>query len=192
MIQIILDARNGLVGMVRLLTFQEDWKSCFDISAQGVARSFGAVLLTLPLYIFIIAAGQYTGLSMAEPGYVVEPINIWVSSLSFLRIWFVFPILAIVITIILNVRHRFAAWLVVHNWAVLFLVLFQTAMFAIFTSGLTNVAGLGFLFMIYRFGRLYVHWRVAHGTLDLPPFQTVAAAGIPVMADLAIIYALSV
>ena len=36
---------------------------------------------------------------------------------------------------------------------------------------------------LYNFVRLFVHWRVAHAALGLPPLLAAAAAGVPLIID---------
>ena len=189
MIPLLFEARNALYGVFKILMFRDDWRPFFDISSGGVARSFGAMLLALPAFALLVASAEYVSSTAAAQGAEVEPFS-WMGTIfTYLRIWLVFPVIAIPVSILMGVRHHYASWLILHNWAVLFLLLIQTTMFLLFAAGLTNLEGLSFMVLLYQGLRLVMHWRIAETALQLPMVSAMAAAAIPVIMDFILIYA---
>ena len=191
MIALVFEARNALYGIFKLISFKDDWRPFFDISSGGVARSFGAAILALVPYVLIVASVQYARDVAASQGQDVDPFSLTEAIFTYLRIWLVFPIVAIPVSMVLGVRHHYASWLILHNWAVLFLILVQTVIFIIFAAGLTNLQGLAFMGLVYQVFRLFVHWRIADTALQLPLGASIAAADLPVMVDFLLIYGFS-
>lgn len=189
MIALLADARSALIGLARLLAFQEGWRSHFDISPEGVWRSFGAVALALPAFVLFVLAANYFVAANApgsEAGY--SPLE---AGISYLRIWAVFPVVAAGVAIALGLTGRYAAWLVIHNWAVFALLHVTALFFLLYAAGIADAAALAVLLQFYRLARLFVHWRIACAALQVGPVTGAAAAGIPVLADMVLIYALS-
>lgn len=188
MIALLNEARSALTGLYKLFSFQAGWRSHFDISPDGVARSFGAVLLALPAFaLFVLAANYYVAANAPDAGLGYGPLEALV---SYLRIWGVFPFVAAGVTIVLGLTGRYAAWLVIHNWAVFALLHVTALFFVLYAAGLADPALLAVLLQFYRFGRLVVHWRIACAALQVGPVTGAAAAGIPILADMVLIYAL--
>lgn len=188
MIALIGEARSAMAGLGKLLSFREGWRAHFNITPDGVARSFGAVLLAIPAFaLFTLAANYYVAVNAPDrsPGYELLD-----SLVSYLRIWGVFPIVAAGVAIVLNLTGRYAAWLVVHNWAVFALLYLTALLFALYAAGLANAAMLALLLQFYSVGRLFVHWRIACAALQVGPVTGAAAAGIPILADMVLVYAL--
>ncbi|XBQ16449.1 MAG: hypothetical protein ABL308_00900 [Oceanicaulis sp.] len=177
-------------GVWRMLTFRSDWKSYFNVTETGVARSFLGVVLALPAFALLVAsvnhfAAENPAIASAEARITgIEALAIWA------RFWLVFPVLAAIMAMVLNVRGRFASWLVAHNWAVFVLIHLQAAYWALYAAGLADAQALGSLVAIYQMVRLYVHWRVAHAALGLPIGLSTLAAAVPLIADYLIMAAL--
>lgn len=184
---VFADAAAALRGLTRLLGFKPDWRGYFDISVDGVVRSFGAALLALPAYaLFVLAANYFVaGNAPQTEAYYTA----FEAALSYLRIWIVFPLVAAFVTVVLGVKHRFAAWLVVHNWTVFALLHVFTLFFVLYAAGLADAAALALMVQFYQLARLLVHWRVACAALQLGPLQGAAAAAIPILAEMVVIYA---
>lgn len=187
MIALVGEARSALVGLGKLLSFKEGWRSHFNITPHGVARSFGAVLLALPAFaLFVLAANYFVAANAPGGGTAYGPLE---AILAYVRIWGVFPIVASGVAIMLGLTGRYAAWLVIHNWAVFALLHVTALFFVLYAAGLANAALLAMLLQFYQAGRLVVHWRIACAALQVGPIPGAAAAGIPILADMVLIYA---
>ena len=179
MIRAGYDAFRGLAGVLRLLTFRPEWAERFDVSASGVARSFFAAAFALPCLFFIIAARERMALELgASPPDM--PAVYYV--LGYTLPWLLFPGFAAIVTILTGRREAFGPWIVVHNWAVLFLFMSQAFIYVLYMAGLADAGSAVRLVRdIYMPLRLIVHWRVAVGSLGLPWPIATGAAVIPVL-----------
>jgi len=186
MIALIRDARAAMGGLFGLLAFKEDWRAGFDVSSQGVARSFAAAILALPAFILFVLSANYFVAAQPEAPETARytPLE---AVLSYARIWLVFPLVAALLTWVMGETKRFAAWLVVHNWAVFALLHLAALIYVLYPAGLSDLNALALFSQFYFFIRLFVHWRVAWGALDRGPAMGAVAAAIPVLADFLLI-----
>ena len=188
MSSIIDQARHGVVGCFKMLAFREDWRSHFDVSSAGVARSFAGVVLALPAFIFCVFSinhlvAESPNVTAADAGFdLSKAVLVWA------RFWLLFPLIAAVAAMVLNVNDRYGKWLVVHNWMVFVLIHIQAFCFALYMAGLADGAALASLLMLYQLARLLVHWRVAAEALDLPVVMAAAAAAIPLLVERIVIH----
>ena len=177
------EARQGVIGCFKLLAFRNDWRSHFDVSTRGVARSFAGVVLALPAFVFTVASVNHLvaeNPTLADGGagfQIGEAVLVWA------RFWLLFPLVAVATAMLLKVTDRYAKWLVVHNWTVFVLIHIQAFFFALYMAGLADAAALAALLGIYQLARLLVHWRVAIGALGLPAVMSAAAAAIPLLVE---------
>jgi hypothetical protein len=59
MIGWITRSAPGVTGCFALLTFKEDWRKHFDVSSEGVGRSFLGVILAIPAFAFTVASANH-------------------------------------------------------------------------------------------------------------------------------------
>jgi hypothetical protein len=172
MIRLIAEAWLGLRGVARLLTFKPEWEQDIDLSLRGFWHSFAASLLALPLIGIIIAGLLFAEISDFLTQYAV---SYWLS-------WLLFPIASGLTVAMLGVRQSFAAWVILHNWGVVFLYGLQAAFWILFIAGLADQSAAGLFFYIYGPIRILVHWRIAYVALGLPTLTSALAAAVPVLA----------
>ena len=181
--QAIQDMRSGVVGVFALLMFKSDWRKHFDVSAEGVARSFSGVVLALPAFAFLIFGVNY---------FYADNVDVYASDfrytlldavISWARFWLLFPVVAAIVALVMDLKDRFASWLVVHNWTVFVLVHIQALLLALYPAGMADAGAIAQTLMLYSILRLFVHWRVAQGAMGLPPIKAAAAAAIPLIMD---------
>lgn len=190
MIRALEDAKAGVRGVFALLAFRDGWRSHFDVSAEGVTRSFAGVVLALPAYVFLIVSANHFVAENPDLVSADASVTLLSAAISWARFWLLFPILAAGMVWLLGAKDRYAPWLVVHNWTVFVLVHVQALIWALYGAGLADPAALAALVSLYQFLRLFIHWRVAHGALGLPPGLAAAAAGVPLVIDWMILSAL--
>ena len=187
MIRFISDTWGGLKGVARALSFREDWTETLDLSASGLVRSFAAAVISLPVLIFILMGYERLNIDNVEDyeGGLSALDILW----AFAKVWFVFPILAFVLTRISGSGNRIVHWIVLHNWAVVFLLLIQAFPLTLYLAGLSSAAGVAFsIGVLYEGFRYFVHFRVANVALGLPLLWTIPIAMIPVIASMALAY----
>jgi hypothetical protein len=173
MLRLMAEAWLAARSLYRLMRFQEGWEDGFDLSANGFWRSFGAALVALPLIALILVGAWY-----------IQPAEF--SGLRFFVLyilsWLVFPLAAGLAVTVLGVRTKFTVWVILHNWAVVLLYGLQAIFFLLHTAGLINGDMLNLLFMLYGYGRLLVHWRIAYASLGLPTITSALATAVPILA----------
>lgn len=186
MIRLLLEAFSGLKAVMRAAAFRDDWERHLNLSASGFLRSFSAALLVLPVFWFILQ-GTTRLFTELSPGFE----NTYTGSdflVDLVRIWLVFPVLAALLTRIAGVKHRFVHWVILHNWAVLFLFLIQGLIFLFYLAGLSSASVTYSLltsgYLVFRF---FLHARMAIATLGLPVGMGIVMGLIPVIVDFAII-----
>ncbi|MEE2525486.1 hypothetical protein V0U79_03845 [Hyphobacterium sp. HN65] len=186
MIRLIAEAWMGLTAVMRALSFRADWDQRVNLTAAGLVRSFSAIFLTLPVFWFTLQGAVRLSAELS-PGanFTYSPGEFL---LDLVRIWLVFPVLAVFLTRLAGVKHRFVHWIVLHNWAVMFLFLVQALMFAFYLSGIMNAQAAATVYTLgYFMLRIFVHVRVAVSALGLPLGAGIAMGLIPVFIDFMII-----
>lgn len=183
MIALLREARLATVGVFRMAAFREDWRKYFDFSADGVARSFAGVILSLPAFVFTIYAIDYF---VADNPNSIPPdtrMTVIEGALTWARYWLIFPLVAAGICLAAGLTKKYAAWLVTQNWTVFVLVHIQALIFALYPAGLADPASLGQLTQVYIMVRALAFWRVAAGALETPAGLSAAFAGIVFLVD---------
>tara|TARA_R110002096_G_scaffold23398_1_gene74482 strand:- start:1028 stop:1621 length:594 start_codon:yes stop_codon:yes gene_type:complete len=189
MTTLVRDAVYAAAGLKRLVLFQENWQSCFDVSYEGVVRSFRAAVIAAPIYILASLGLRYMAAELGAPRGS-DPVIFQL--LDYMRVWLVFPFVAAFAAIFFARRQQFGTWLVVHNWTVLGLFCVQAVVITVYLSGILPLgAAIAFLVGPYHILRLGVHWRVATATLNLSWGAGAAAATLHIVVDLLAITALS-
>lgn len=172
MMRLAAEAWVAVRGSWRLLTFKPDWQDAFDVSLAGFWRSFSAAIFALPLIALILAGAWHANGTISLPEYAV----------SYLLSWIVFPLAAIPAVMIAGARDALGRWIVVHNWAVLWLYALQAGIFTLHTAGLIDGAIMQLLFTLYIYVRILVHWRIAYAALGLPTITSALVAAVPILA----------
>lgn len=149
-------------------------------------RSFTAALLTLPIFWFTLQGAMRLSAELAPDASITYTPGDFIADM--VRIWLVFPILAVALVRLAGVKHRYVHWLVLHNWAVLFLFAVQGLVFVFYLSGLANASTTAFIYtFVYLLFRFFLHARIAVVALGLPAGRGIALGLIPVFTDFMLI-----
>ncbi|WBQ09084.1 hypothetical protein L2D01_09270 [Hyphomonadaceae bacterium ML37] len=186
--RMLADASLRVRGVFAMLAFRPGWRGHFDVTPLGVGRSFNGVILALPAFYLTVAG--FNALAADNPalyGPDAATTSFGEAAGAWLRIWGLFPLTAFLTVAILGIRERLGAWLAVHNWAVFVLLHVQALIWALYLAGLANATAVQGLLSLYMLARYFVHWRVAHGALGLPPVLAGAAAAIPLVIEAIVI-----
>ncbi|HEY8579176.1 MAG TPA: hypothetical protein VIL72_04770 [Beijerinckiaceae bacterium] len=110
------EAARSLQGAWRLLQRQDDGLSRFEVSESGFWRSFGAIALSFPAFITLLAAeraheGLHPGALFTEAGPVFR------ATVVFLAIWATPLIATWLIAGLLDLRRRAAGFIIALNWS---------------------------------------------------------------------------
>lgn len=178
MIRMLAEAAFAMSGIGRILLFRPDWSDRFNLTERGLARSFGAALIALPVYALMHAFFW----QISPAGTPVQPL--WYFAIDLARLWLLFPVVAALAVMVTGLKRDYAAWLTVRNWSVLAQILVVTLIAATHVAGLTGQVFLAYFFVLfYPVFVTVLHLSIAFAVLR-GPWQRVAGAGmIVVLAD---------
>ena len=178
MIRLLAEAAFAMSGIGRILLFRPDWHEKFDLSEKGLIRSFGAILISLPVYLLMQAFfGQ-----LAPETAALYPA--WYYLVDLARLWILFPIAAAVAVIVTGLKKDYAAWLTVRNWSVLAQMILVTIVAATAVAGLSGQAAIGIFFVLFYPAFLTVlHLSIAFVVLRGPWPRVAGAALIVLLSD---------
>ncbi|MEQ8268477.1 MAG: hypothetical protein RH982_14875 [Parvibaculum sp.] len=118
------DLTKGLLGAWRIVTRDPRAKDCFDLSAAGTARSFTALLLSVPVLFFTATATWRIAQSEFElTGDTTFGAFITVEIASTFVYWALFLAAMMRIARALKLGAHYSAWLITFNWGTLFTTL---------------------------------------------------------------------
>lgn len=138
-----------------------DFPSFFDVTPAGVVRSYSAAIVGLPVYALIIAAQVHAAAAIGQPLPAEDP-TLLRSGLTYAYIWMSFPLVAPVLARLAGRGQVFPAWLAVHNWSVLFLLLLQSTVWILYLTGAANPqTAQAATLRVFVPLSLIVHWRIA-------------------------------
>lgn len=175
MIGLLSDARRALVGVWMIIVGRTGHEAQFELSGNGLARSFlGAGVLAAPLFIFILAAEAFLIDYLGE-GQLTPPL---VAAAIYFAMWAHFPLIAALVVRLLNQPGAFAGWVITHNWAVVFILALQTTPLLLFVVGVRDVNFIAALFITLQILAVLVHWRIASAALGAfgAPWHAIVAA----------------
>lgn len=175
------DITDAGVGVTRLIRYDPSWLEAFDVSVGGFLRSFAGPLLSLPFV--VIVAAMITG--VPGDGHVIDPRVLWAAGVSQLMVTVAYPCAVGFLAKPLGISEGYGAFIVVVNWASLFLNIAVTAATALLLFGTFNL--FGFVWLVLFGLSLFVVWRAARETLSQeigPPLMVVVLwVGVNVATD---------
>jgi hypothetical protein len=175
------DIAEAGTGMVRLIRYDPRWVEAFDASAGGFLRSFAGPLISLPFVILI--AAMVTGIP--GDGHVIDPRLLWAAGLSQIVCTVAFPVVVGLLVRPLGIGEGYGAFIVVVNWASLFVNIAITAATALLLFGTFDL--FGFVWLVLFGVSLFVVWRASRETLshEIAPalMMVVLWVGVNVGAD---------
>lgn len=168
-------------GIVRLFRYDPSWIEGFDASAGGFLRSFAGPLISLPFAVLI--AAMLTG--VPGDGHVIAPNVLWAAGLSQVLNAVAFPIVVGLLARPLGIGAGYGAFIVVVNWASMFVSIALTAATVLLLFGTFDL--FGFVWLILFGASLFVVWRASRETLspDIGPALMMAVlwVGVNVLTD---------
>ena len=178
------EARAALGGLVRLMRGGRDWDAAFTFTAAGFVRSFAAPLLALPLYVLATAVVERSG-----AGSGAGSLALWSAGAAHLLDAFGFPLLLALLAGPLRFKGGYLAFVVVNNWAGLYLnvLLLAASLFTRLGSGGIKVFSWSSLLLLCL--AVALTWRIARETLsaEAAPLALVVVLDVAwgVLAELA-------
>lgn len=176
MIRLLAEAAFALAGIGRILLFRPDWHERFNLTAAGLYRSFGAILIGLPVYGLMQAFATQINPALDYP--------VWYLAVDLARLWLLFPFVAAFAVSVTGLKRQYAAWVTVRNWAVLAQIILVTLVMATYVAGISGLGLINVFFVIFYPAFLTaLHLAIAFAVLK-GPWERVAGAGvIVVLAD---------
>jgi hypothetical protein len=175
--------RNQLWIALRIARFDAGAVREFDHSIDGFFRSFVALLLCAPLYIFIVvaqrrlAAAAPTEMPDLEFGPVlpITPGYVLFEAFAYLANWLAFPIALIFIVRLIKAGDRYVPFIIAYNWTACVVVFVSFVPQLLYLAGVLPMAVvIAFYIPILIFAAAY-EWLVAREALGI---SALTAAGI--------------
>jgi hypothetical protein len=92
---------------------------------------------------------------------------------------------------VIGAKPRYMAWVILHNWGVVWLYLVITAIWSLQVAGIINAEFRDFLFFLYGYLRILVHWRLAYVALGVPTITSAFTAAVPALVSYIVLVAIS-
>jgi len=166
------------VGVGRLISYDPRWPEGFDPSFDGFLRSFLAPVLALPFY--LVVASLFRG----EDG---GSASLWAAAVSHGVNALAFPAVVGLLARPFGFGGGYAGFIVIVNWASLFLNMGAAAASALIPLGDTGYRLFTVLWLWLFAASLFITWRAARETLssEIAPalLMVVLSVGIGVLSD---------
>jgi len=159
---IALEAVRGLKASWRLLCMDDGGLADFNLSRDGFWKSFAAIFLVAPLYLYSSSAGARLAVPpQAEPS--------WFSSLALLALlWVLWPWIMITLSHILGCERRYVGYIVAYNWTSVYVIAVIVPVLMLQQAGFLDANFGALLSLIVIFWSLFFRWFVAHKALKIP------------------------
>lgn len=185
MIPTLTEISDGMTGAWRLATGDPDALDSFDMSVDGFSKSFTAIVLAAPFWLWMTLTNRNIAAQIIEAdGEMIgmPPFGLFmtVETVSYLSTWLLFLGLMIIIVRILDIEERFVPFAIVYNWAMLLLYfLIAIPPVALFNIGIIDVSGKFLLDRLLYIVQLIYLWHIVRTTLKASSLQ----AGMIVALD---------
>jgi hypothetical protein len=172
---------GSLYGAWRLARFDPSGMRYFDVSTDGLWRSFFAAVIVAPFYALTLAW------HFADLGDDTDPLRfVLAESIGYVISWVAYPLLVFSLARALDCLDRFPAYVVAYNWS----LVLQNVVFVPLTvataSGLVPVEAVQLLwFAVFGFVLAYV-WFIATTALAVPPLTAVGIVAADITLSLVI------
>jgi hypothetical protein len=173
---------NAGRGALALAALRPDWTSFYDLTPGGFIRSFFGPAIALPLYVF--SAG-IVARNMARTADVPIP-DLWSAGLAHVMDAAAFPALIFLLARPLQITKGYGAFIIVTNWASLFLNAILTAASLLAFAGADGLQGFRLVSLVVLCVWIFFTWRATRLLLtkEIAPalLIVVLSIGISVLA----------
>ncbi|MDJ1157681.1 hypothetical protein QNA08_05480 [Chelatococcus sp. SYSU_G07232] len=162
------EVSRSLRGSWQLLQRQAEGIRLFDVSYEGFWRSFGAIVLTLPVAVVALASERIQRGLGTEGLRLADHLGLTLSfALAHVVLFCAFPLLMIGFVRLMGLERAYVPFVVAHNWtnaflAFVFAVPMALVMLGLATPGLGAFYALAFMVIAAR-----LRWFVARVTLGV-------------------------
>lgn len=179
----LAEISRGLAGVWGILCFRRDAFATFDNTPSGAARSFVAMAIGLPIYLFVLKA-NLAALTPRPSLAAFLPLML----LYYVIEWMIWPNLMIGVTRRIGRARFFYRYVAAYNWfalaQMLIMVPYQLAMLSGALPAAPELALVGLLATI-AFG--VYEWFIARHGLEIEPRPAIALVVLNLLVGLALL-----
>ncbi len=157
------EATNSLSGAFALLMRDEKGLEQFNQTSDGFWRSFSAIVLIIPIYLFA-SSTDWSAASGGEP----KDFSAIKSLISLCVQWVIWPIVALFMMRALSCEKHYARYVTVFNWTTVLAMIIMAIPSVLIAAGLTNPRAGTFLIFMLLFITLYFEWYITSKALGTP------------------------
>ena len=188
--------QRSIDAVVRLALRDTQGLSLLDLTADGFYRSFAAMIVAAPLFATYVSGWRNMVISVATAaGHKFEAAelefgarDVALSVVMYLLLWFVFPIVALLILRFLNQTARYSALVIAYNWSAILVMLLFNIPLALFGLGIISAfPTVALLFTIFGFA-LYYRFFLAVAALQAGASTAMAVAAVNVILFFFIVF----
>jgi hypothetical protein len=176
---------NAGRGALALAALRPDWTSFYDLTPGGFIRSFFAPAMALPFYVFCEGLAARNMAGTAD----VPIADLWSAGLAHVLDAAAFPALIFLLARPLQITKGYGAFIVVTNWASLFLNMVLAAASLLAFAGADGLDGFRLISLVVLCVWIFFTWRAARLLLtpEIAPVLliVVLSIGVGALADTA-------
>jgi hypothetical protein len=153
----------------------------FDLTVAGFWRSFGAILVAAPAFIFITALENHLLVSADR-----EPPPAFLNVADYVLGWIVFPLVMLAVCKFLDLGTRYATYIIAMNWARVLIIGLFVLVYAILVIPMLGVTLGAIAWLVIWAAVLYYQWFIAKTALGTPTGTAIAIVVLQNVLDVAI------
>ncbi|MEM8986352.1 MAG: hypothetical protein AAGC95_06465 [Pseudomonadota bacterium] len=182
------DIERGVEGGARLAFGRNGWSDKFDLTTDGFFNSFASILITAPLFAFIVIANRTLALQLDETGQGASHLTIVlaVNAILYIGSWAGAVAAFAILAKFLDRSSAFVSVIVAYNWTRPVVTAVQAVPPLLFLLGFLSQDLFLFIYFITLLWGQYVTWRVALLTLHVPWSAALAATLIVFLVKIVI------
>jgi hypothetical protein len=167
-------------GLADLIAAKPDWPKNFDLSTTGFLRSFLGPILALPLHLFAFAVVERAMLN----GKTMPAADFYLVALAHVVDMTAFPLLIALLAKPLRIGGGYPAFVIVTNWASLFLNLVFAGAALLALGGAQGVELFRLVYLVLLCFSVFLVWRFGRAVLsrEVAPVLLVVVLSVAVSA----------
>lgn len=181
----LAEVQRSLVGAWRLFWRDPSGLGLFDLSFEGFLRSFGAILLVLPFYVFYLEAELV--LLAATEAVEILPARGWFYAwrcFGLLLDWLAYPLLMILVARSLDLSGRYVPYIVAYNWANVIVIVPVALPQMLFAAGVLPLGAATLLTLVVFGAVLHYRWYLARVALGASGMTALGLVALDVLLSL--------
>ncbi len=160
---------DGVTGAWLLANRDVSGYGCFNVTADGFWRSFIAIPLVAPLYLYAVGAEAGIAADGGEggPGSDGSALGFYLANAIALVVeWAIYPIALALVAKTLGIARRYAVYVIAYNWSSVLIVAAFLPPVLLYDAGLVGVGGALLLNFVVMLAALYYRWFIARTALE--------------------------